>query len=156
MTLNDEQKRLVEENHDLIYWYANYRHLDLEEWYDLLAIELCMTVIRYDASKSSLSNYFKVRCDNRVNKEYTKQMTQKRRVEELVSYDELYDVGVNEDETFELITKELDDIDELGILRMKAHGYTQLEIANKLGVTQSYISRKLKELKDEYLKGVVK
>ena len=40
MKLNDEQRGVVEENHQLIYWYAHRRHLDLEEWYDLLAIRL--------------------------------------------------------------------------------------------------------------------
>lgn len=154
MKLNCDQQLLVEQNHGLIYWYANQRHLDLEEWYDILAIELCLTIMRYDSTKSSLSNYFKIRCDNRVNKEYTKQMTQKRKVEELVSYDEMYDIGTDGDVTDEMLGEYIDDIDELGILRLKSHGYTQAEIAHQLGVTQSFVSRKIKELKDRYYKGV--
>ena len=60
MILTKEQQKMVEENHDLIYWYANIKKLNLENWYDLLAIELCGVVLKYNPKKGSLSNYYKI------------------------------------------------------------------------------------------------
>lgn len=47
MKLNDEQKILVEENHNLIYKFAQNYNLDLEQYYDVLAIGLCKAALSY-------------------------------------------------------------------------------------------------------------
>lgn len=53
-TLNDEQRKLVEDNHNLIYSFLNSRHLSLdaiEDWYGTAAIGLCKAALIYDESK---------------------------------------------------------------------------------------------------------
>ena len=55
--LTEEQKRMVEENHTLIYWYCHKYNLDIEEYYGLFAIELCRAVQLYDPTKSKISTY---------------------------------------------------------------------------------------------------
>ena len=39
--LDEKQKKLVEENHSLIYSFAHSHNLPLDEYYDILAIALC-------------------------------------------------------------------------------------------------------------------
>lgn len=48
--LTEEQRLLVENNHNLIYYYANRNRLDLEEYYDVLAIGLCKAAKYYNES----------------------------------------------------------------------------------------------------------
>ena len=55
--LTEEQKRMVEENHNLIYWYCHKYNLDIEEYYGLFAIELCRAVQLYDPTKSKITTY---------------------------------------------------------------------------------------------------
>lgn len=46
--LTEEQKQLVSKNHNLIYGYAAKKHLDIEEYYGVLAEALCMAGKLYD------------------------------------------------------------------------------------------------------------
>lgn len=149
MKLTSEQQNLVSENHNLIYWYASLAHLDLEEWYDLLAIELCHTIIKYDPSRGSIANYFKLRCDGLVYKEYKKSQSMKRNGT-TTSYIENIHTITEEDWLEEIEFKEWMDIENGDILKLKSQGFTQSEIARELGVSQSYISKILKKFKKEY------
>lgn len=148
MKLNDEQRVVVEENHKLIYWYAHRRNLDLEEWYGLLAIELCKTVVSHDSERGTLSTYYKIRCDNLVNKEYNKSKAKKNTHNGITTLDNIQ-VGYEP-----CIEEQIECIDFLTnsneILYLRYLGYTQMEIAEKLGVTQSYISKILGKMKEEY------
>lgn len=49
--LNAEQQRLVEENHNLIYWFINKMRLSLEDYYGVVAIGLCKAAYSYDSSR---------------------------------------------------------------------------------------------------------
>ncbi len=53
--LTDEQKKLIEENHGLIYKYISIRGLDKDEWYDILAERFCKIIPQYDPKKGKLS-----------------------------------------------------------------------------------------------------
>ena len=58
MRLTDEQRRLAEDNHNLIYRYMHSKKLDIDEWYDILAVGFCKAVATYDPKKGySLSTY---------------------------------------------------------------------------------------------------
>lgn len=153
MRLNDEQRKQVEENHNLIYWYANKRHLDINEWYGLLAIELCKTVMKYDADKGSLGNYFMLRCDGVMSKEYKKSQSQKRLHTEITYIEEAHAIPNTTDIERSYELQEWIESDTHGILQMKADGYTQKEIAEQLNVSQSYVSKIIKRLREEYLNG---
>lgn len=49
--LTDEERKLVEDNHELIYTVANSMGIDLEEFYGVLAIGLCHAAQSYDEKK---------------------------------------------------------------------------------------------------------
>ena len=48
--MDEHQKSLVTENHNLIYSFLKKYNLDVDEYYDLAAIGLCNACINYDAS----------------------------------------------------------------------------------------------------------
>ena len=55
--MTDEQRKLVTENHNLIYSFLNKHGFDIEEYYDLAAIGLCRAAKTYDESKGAFSTY---------------------------------------------------------------------------------------------------
>ena len=55
--LTPEQQKLVTDNHNLIYSLANAKNIDLDEYYDVLAIGLCKAAITFDETKSKFSTY---------------------------------------------------------------------------------------------------
>lgn len=55
--LTDKQRRLAEENHNLIYGYAAKEHLDIDEYYGILAIGLCKAAQAYNKKKGMFSTF---------------------------------------------------------------------------------------------------
>lgn len=49
--MNDEQRKLVENNHNLIYAILHKYNLPIDEYYDVAAIGLCKAAITFDAEK---------------------------------------------------------------------------------------------------------
>lgn len=56
VSLTEEQKRLVEDNHNLIYGYINKYKLS-DEVYDILAIGLCKAAMEYSENKGKFSTF---------------------------------------------------------------------------------------------------
>jgi len=140
MRLTDEQRIIVTENHKLIYWMINRKHLEMAEYYDLLALELCYAVAKHDPSRGSLANYYKLRCEGVLYKEYRKSQAQKRThlTETLESN---FTVPIYDDySAFKLIEDIIDDPNYL-IFMLKSTGYSQCEIAKKLNISQSFVSK---------------
>lgn len=57
LKLNDEQRKLVEQNHNLIYSAMRkfgIKEKDFDDYYDIAAIGLCKAMIYYDKSKGAL------------------------------------------------------------------------------------------------------
>lgn len=151
MRLTKEQQDCVADNHNLIYWYINLKNLDMNEWYDLLAIELCCSVVKYNSEKGSLSNYFKMRADNLVRKEYSKsQLKKNKTAPPLEFFDAVYESHCQDDMVLRCELDTLFTGDNGEIFRMRADGYTQVEIAAHLGVTQSYISKIIDKKRKEF------
>lgn len=150
MRLNDEQRKLVEDNHDLIYWYANKGGLALGEWYDLLAITLCYSALKYNPNKGAFSTYFKLRADGMVSKEYRKHNTQKRYNNNIPYIENAHFQLEPDNPHMEFELKEMMESENGDIIRMKYEGYTQTEMAQKLGLSQSYVSKIIRKLRDEY------
>lgn len=50
-----DQQRIVSENHNLIYSLANKKSINLDEYYDVLAIGLCKAAIAFDNTKGKFS-----------------------------------------------------------------------------------------------------
>lgn len=150
MKLTEEQQKLVADNHNLIYWYAHRHHVNLDEYYDLLAIELCYTIMKYEEDKGSLSNYFKLRASGALYKEHRKTQAKKRIPKGVEFIDNMHSVANEDDMIEQLELQEWVNVSNSEILNLKVQGYSQTEIATKLGVSQSYISRVLKQLKRCY------
>lgn len=49
--LTDEQRKLVEDNHNLIYKVLYDKHLDIDEWYGVAALALCKAAMLFDPDK---------------------------------------------------------------------------------------------------------
>ena len=56
--LTDEQRKIVEANHDFIDNFLNKYLYDIEEFYDLAAIGLCEAVSTYKGKCNRDDNYF--------------------------------------------------------------------------------------------------
>jgi len=148
--LNDAERQKVEENHNLIYWYAHLVGLNLDDWYDLLAIELCYAVKKHNKDRSSLSTYYKMRCDGLVSREKRKEMTKKRFHFKVQYIENIHDDQCQYDMNG-LVDNDVLHDEEFGeIIKMRYDGFTQQEIAKKMGASQSYISNVFKRLKKKY------
>lgn len=155
MKLTDEQQIIVEENHKLIYWFLSVKGLEVSEWYDLIAIELCLSVMAHDPDRGELSTYFFKRASNRVIKEHTKSKSIKRTHNGMYDLDNIYESfhGTESNIDDYLDVQAIMEYDVDGILQLKIDGYNQDEIATKLGVSQAYVSNKLRDIRLALLKG---
>lgn len=168
MKLTENQSKLVEQNHNLIYGFAKKYNLDIEEWYGILALALCKTAISFDSEKAKFSTLYYLCASHYVEAEKRKWRTQKRIPQDLVvSLDEpvkedtdltlktcLADTGVDFVKELELkdtiskLLKTLSDRDkkifELSRIRVK-----QEIIADIVGTPQSNVSRRLKLIKNK-------
>ena len=146
MRLTEEQKKIVEENHNLIYSFAHSKKLNLEYWYDILAIELCKSVIKHDPTKATLSTLFYLKANRTVIMEMNKINAKKRMCEQLTT--ELFPnqiIGTDDDFDNVALNDELVSSKYYPILKLKYEGYSQKEIAEMLDISQSQVSRALKE-----------
>lgn len=144
--LTIDQSKLVEDNHKLIYWYLSKRGLSYDEWYDLFAIELCYTAMAYDKNQGSFSNYFKLRCDWLVKNNFRISQLKKNQHIDLELFDG-YEYPIQKELFTETELCYLFDGKYGTILKMVYEGYTQEEIAHKLGKNQSYVSNILKKIR---------
>lgn len=86
--LDAVQQTLVEQNHNLIYSFAKRRNLDLEEYYDLLAIALCEAAEAYQKGENEFSTFAYACMKNKVNDYWRSSQTQKSIPnDKIVSYD---------------------------------------------------------------------
>ena len=150
MQLTKEQSQVVADNHNLIFWYINMKHLDINEYYDLLAIELCNTAMKYNPDRGSFATYFKLRADGIIYKEYRKTQAQKRLHVKVPLLDNLHTMIDDGDITDSIELQELLDGEYGEIVRLRIEGYSQTEIAEIMDTNQSKISKILKKLKGEY------
>lgn len=160
--LTEEQKRIVEENHNLIYWYCHKYNLDIEEYYGLFAIELCKAIQSYDPQKSKISTYIiRAFWNKHVNYDKRKKTNKRKVNEDIISIDQdfgqdgeeakLSDFLTNgksiEDEIIMIPLSECELDDELMSvvrLRLENPNLTQREIGDILGIGQVQAGRRLK------------
>lgn len=150
MRLTEEQAKVVEENHNLIYWYAKMKNLDLQEWYDLLAIELCNTVMEYNSEIGKLSTFYKKKCDTMVNHVFMKSKTKKRDFKVSHFDDEVLSTPCYTNlEDVSFLDKEFNR-KHGEILKLKYEGYSHKEICEMLGVGLRLVRTTLKRFKERY------
>ena len=64
--LTDDQRKLAEDNHRLIYGYAYKKQLDIDEYYGILAIGFCKAAKAFDNSKRAFSTFAYACMENEV------------------------------------------------------------------------------------------
>lgn len=167
--MTEEQKRLVEENHKLIYDYLWKKNLSIEEYYDLAAIGLCKAAITYDGNKAAFSTYAYRCMANEIGCHFRKYYADRHIPDELIgSLQHIIELGDNEvtledrigdavdveeeaivNDALDKFYSRLNDMERL-ILEMHYAGYTQMEIAKRAGFSQAQVSRTINDLLRRY------
>lgn len=169
--LTREQQKLVEENHNFIYYVIHKYSLPLEEYYDLLAISLCkaakiydpnlgcaftslagqimkndiLVVWRHDASSLRVPRSRIVSLDAQV---YHKETGKRNYFEDYLARFMSTDLDRSEIEIEEFLDT-LDDR-QRHILQRFMDGYTGREIAQELGITFQRVGQLKKVLRDRW------
>lgn len=145
--LTEEQSEMVEKNHSLIYWYCHRSNLSVNEWYGILAIELCYAVINYKPERGSLSGYFKLRADCVVYRECKKNQAVRNIQVETEHIDWMAIPAIVEDPIDKAQLNETFSGEYGEVIRLRYEGYTQSQIAEILGTSQSMVSKMLKKIR---------
>ena len=165
--MTEEQKKLAEDNHNLIYFYARKYHMskqDFEDMYGILAIGLCKAARDYDESRGRAFStvamgYMLNECRNayRCDKYRNGKLS-------ICSYNNIVPLSDEDDTTeyIDIMEGKQDVWDDVNLieftqfneqLRKIAYlsylGYDQKEIGEQVGITQSLVSRKLKKIRKE-------
>ena len=78
--LTDDQKRLIEQNHHLVYSFLNSRYLNIEEWYDVAIFGLIKAAMVYEPEKGKFSTIAYYWMQFYVTSEYKQQNLVKKRI----------------------------------------------------------------------------
>lgn len=168
MKLNNEQRKLVEDNHNLIYQYLIDNNLPQDEYYDIAAIGLCKAAIGYDSSKGvTFGTYVYQSIRNNIKQ---CELNNKRHNVETMSYNNLSTVHgegtevehletfySNDDTEEENVVKThfrwfIKDMSlrELQIMYYKTKKMNNKDIGKKFGVTHEAIGRVWRRIKKAY------
>ena len=164
MELNEEEKKLVEDNHNLIWYYVRRYGISYDEYYDVLAIELCKAAKHYDESKGTFSTIALKFMNNKMHKLHEESTLQRKIPKDKINnynsvLDIEYKVGSNYDmeknivnkmnlenelhKAFEVITNERDR----KIMYYRLKNLTVMEIGEMLNITHQYVSARIKQIR---------
>ena len=168
MKLTEEQKKLVEENHSLIYWFAKKYHVPIEEYYDVLAQGLCMAAYHYDPSKCSFSTYAYLCMNTEMHVEYRKTLRKSEipqgnifhyenawQLSDLIPTNEKTENKVIDRISYENLISLLNDIlndKDKEVLSYILNGLTMREIAKIEGTSHQPIHNRMKKIRDKVKK----
>ncbi len=154
--LTEEQKELVEKNHNLIYDFAYKRNiLNVDDWYGILATGLCKAARYYDENKGCAFSTFAFRCMDSELCDVLRRYDLSVNKDTLSYDDELFSKDFPDSRTWngmqyaiilDSLTKNL-NVKEAQVLSMIVDGDTQNEIAEKMGCKQQNISYYIKQIK---------
>ena len=168
MKLTEEQKKLVEENHNLIYWFAKKYHVPIEEYYDVLAQGLCMAAYHYDPSKCSFSTYAYLCMNTEMHVEYRKTLRKSEipqgnifhyenawQLSDLIPTNEKTENKVIDKISYENLISLLNDIlndKDKEVLSYILNGLTMREIAKIEGTSHQAIHNRMKKIREKVKK----
>ena len=157
--LTTEQQKLVEQNHNLIYDFAKRKNLNIEEYYDILAIGLCKAAQIYNPEKGELSTIANT-CMNNEMIVYYRDINKKGNVPEEIIVSGNKEIGSNNIENITIFDTISDDynisddvvnkvmcsslIDSLTnkekiVVECIMNGFTQKQISEKLNCSQQNV-----------------
>lgn len=161
--LNDEQRQLAADNHNLIYSFLSSNNLSIDEWYDVAAIGLCKAALNFDGGIAKFSTYAYKCMWNMVHIEMRKQSAICRAdYNAVLYYDAMFSCNDEGDECsflslipdlrydtakqatirlalYELYQKLNDK--ERETLWFISKGYTRKDVALMVNRSQAYVSR---------------
>lgn len=159
--LNDAQRKLVEDNHNLIYSFLNSRHLSLdsvEDWYGTAAIGLCNAAMTFDESRGTKFPTYAYKCmqnavsgvmranANRIIPAFSLDDTaiENGCIGEIIADDKdpFFDIYVKE--SIEIATQGMSDRDTQMIDMIVRQGYDQTSVARAFGLTKQRVSNIVK------------
>lgn len=168
--LNKQQQLLVEQNHQLIFGFIQKKKLDIDEYYDLLAISLCKAAKSYQSDKGMFSTWVYAIMENDL-KQYWRHNTNSKTVpaEMIISCDTplesdedgkctLLDILPDkkiEDEDFRMRYNDLLDKmneTEKTICQMLMNGAKGTDIIERLGITRRKYQHIRARIKEKYYK----
>lgn len=168
MKLTEEQKKLVEENHSLIYWFAKKYHIPIEEYYGILAQGLCMAAYYYDPSKCSFSTYAYLCMNCEMHKEHKKTLRKSEiprdnifhyentwELSDLIPTYEKTENKVINKISYENLTSLLNDIlndKDKEVITHILNGLTMREIAKIEGTSHQAIHNRMKKIREKVKK----
>lgn len=149
--LTEDQRQLVEENHNLIYGFAHRHHINLDEYYGTLAISLCKAGETFNDKKGKFSTYAYTLMWRDYLNEMEAKFTQKRNGQECEFNDETQSTEHGSLDTDIMILDYLTPR-EKRILILRGDGYTVDEVAGIIGIHKSYVSKLLKKIREKLRK----
>lgn len=168
MKLTEEQKKLVEDNYGLIFGFVRKHNLNFDEWHGVLSESLCKSASSFDPEKNlAFSTYAYGLFKKKLADFYRNRFAIKKNIpEEMLLYGDsqyydsentLFDMIKDnknvESETLNSVVLSqyvcaLDDRDKQ-IFFMMCNEERQETISEKVGLCQSYVSRKQKKMRKE-------
>lgn len=163
MTLNEEQKKLASDNHNLIYYFLKTYNYNFDEYYDLAAIGLCRATLFFKEDKGKFSTYaikfmrneiFKFLYNKKSIKEFpfssiegeddfpiiNSIISEDNRMEDKISY-----LCVNS--FLSILTKEELEI----VYHFYKNDIKKEDVAKKLGYSRATLYNKLNKIRNKYL-----
>lgn len=164
--LTEEQRALIEQNHNLIYGYLYRRGLDIDEWYGVCALAICRAAAMYEAEKGAFAPYCYTAFSNAI---YCVMRDTKRR-DEIAKFVSLTtQIRTNGDtETDDVVLPipveepgydrvEVADVQartearlrdtERQVLALRLAGLSNTEIGKLLGVTNQRIAQRMERIR---------
>lgn len=150
--LDDLQNNVLEENHNLIYYFMSKKGLDYDRWYSTVSDSLVEAIYYHDEKKGKLSTFFFLIASREVGKGLKK--AKKAEDNETLIYNTYsnYDesvIYVSKDDTdsldFEI--KQCLEEEELLIYNSLKSGLTRKELADLLGVSMTATRRRIVKLR---------
>lgn len=131
--LNNQEdiKKIVEENHNLIYSFLNIRNLNIEEYYDIAALGLMKAAKTFDPNrKVKFSTYAYTVMYNFIQHEWRKKISLSRKNDkELLYYNHIYNLD-NSVSLLDMIEDKQINIEDEVILKMQVVDFCK-KIKNK-------------------------
>lgn len=156
MKLTEEQRKIVEDNHNLIYGYCYKYNLNVEEYYGDLAIALCEAAQTYKEEKSKFTTYVYLKFGTTI--KYLLRNQEKDRYKanyNIIGLDEKISIENPNisDISADLIIDDVTNNNDVGKLLLQ--GYNQSEIGKILHYSQASIFRRIKKLRKTLMECVL-
>lgn len=170
--LTKSQRKLVEDNHNFIYYFLRRHNLNIEEWYDTCAIGMCRAAMNFQPEKGFQFLTFAGACLLNEIRQAKRKQKRKGRDTECYSLDQV--VPGTEDFTLADTLASPESLEDTVLQSMQLRqgmdslsrwertvlmlfagsGLPQRVVAERFGKSQAWVSRVLTRIKKKLLKEI--